>query len=142
MKRTKILVVVVACVCIVFAGISIPISAQAEANVEVPVASQMLSRMAYISMYSTDLGISDAGLASIYGLVRGKSGTTSTHVKCILQIDRSGSWVDVKTWEASGNTGATVGETYQLYSHGTYRVYMECSANTETKTATSAYRTY
>lgn len=142
MKKTKILVAVVACMCIMLAGISVPVIAQAESNVEVSGASQNISRMAYISMYTTDLSISSSGLASVSGLVRGKSGTTSTYVKCTLQLYVSGSWKDVKTWEDSGNTGATVTETYQLFCHGTYRVYMECSANDETKTATSAYRTY
>ena len=142
MKKTKVFMAVVACMCIMVGGIGVPIVTQAESNVEVSGASQGVTRMAYISMYSTNLSISDTGLASISGLLRCKSGTTSTYVKCTLPTEVSGTWVNVKSWEATGNTGATVGETYQLFSHGTYRVYMECRANNETKTATSAYRTY
>lgn len=142
MKKTKILVIIMACICIMCVGINVPNVVHAEVNYEMQGAGQGIARMAYISMYSTSLSISDTGVATVSGLVRGKSGTTSTYVKCTLQRDVSGSWKDVKTWEATGNTGATIGETYQLFSHGTYRVYMECSANNETKTATSAYRTY
>lgn len=142
MKNTKIFVIVMACICIIFAGINVPLVANAKVNSEISEAVQGVSRMAYISMYSTSLSISDNGVATVSGLVRGKSGTTSTYVKCTLQRDVSGTWKDVKSWEATGNTGATIGETYQLFSHGTYRVYMECRANNETKTDTSAYRTY
>ena len=100
-------------------------------------------RMTYISSYTTDLSINSTGMATITGLVRGKSGVTSTYVKCTLQRSVGGGWTDVKSWETSSSTwAATIGETYQLSSRGTYRVYMECSANTEEKTLTSAYRTY
>ena len=75
-------------------------------------------------------------------MVRGKSGVTSTYVKVTLQKSESGSWKDVKSWEDSNNTrSTTIAETYQV-SKGEYRVTMTCSANTETKTATSASRTY
>ncbi len=101
------------------------------------------SRMTYIISYSVGLDISDTGVASISGNVRGKSTVTSSYVKCTLQMSVGGGWVDVKSWEASSaSTGATVAQTYQLFSRGTYRVYMECRANTEEKTGTSANRTY
>jgi hypothetical protein len=54
----------------------------------------------------------------------------------------SDKWVDVESWETSSDTrSASVAETYQV-SRGTYRVTMICSADGETKTATSAERTY
>lgn len=142
MKKTKIILTVVMCMCILAGGMFVPSIVKAEENTEMVELSQGVSRMAYIATYTTTLSISDTGVASVTGLVRGKSGTTSTYVKCILQRDVSGSWKDVKTWEATGNSGATIAETYQLFSHGTYRVYMECAANDEVKTDTSAYRTY
>ena len=47
----------------------------------------------------------------------------------------SDKWVDVESWETSSDTrSASVAETYQ--------VSMICSADGETKTATSAERTY
>lgn len=133
----KICIVMVLGICILFGGMSVPITVQAEEQATVD------SRMTYISSYSTDLIISSSGLATISGRVRGKAGVTSTYVKCTLQRSVSGGWVDVKTWEASSTTlAATIAEDYQLSSRGTYRVYMECRANTEEKTGTSAYRTY
>ncbi len=141
--KTKIIVSVLLCVLISFVGVNNVILVKAETNVEASENYELITRMDYISSYSTTLSISDLGKASVTGLVRGKASTTSTYVKCTLQIDRSGTWVDVKSWEASGSgSGATIAESYQLYSHGTYRVYMECRGNTETKTTTSAYRTY
>ena len=120
-----------------FGGISVPIVVHAEDNESVQ------PRMTYIALYSTDLNISSTGMASISGIVRGQPGVTSTYVKCTLQMSVGGGWVDVKSWEdASSSPGATVGVDYQLSSRGTYRVSMECRANTEEKTGTSAYRTY
>ena len=99
-------------------------------------------RMTYISTYSTDLSISDGGAATITGLVRGKTGVTNTYVKVTLQKSISGNWNDIESWEKSNNgRSTTISEVYQV-SKGTYRVVMNCSANTESKTATSVTRTY
>lgn len=103
---------------------------------------QMEPRMASISVYGTELSISSDGTASISGYVRGKLGVTSTYVEVTLQKSVSGTWVDVVSWENSSDTSSTsVAETYQV-SRGTYRVTMSCSADGETKTATSAEKTY
>ncbi len=136
MKKVKKMFMIVALsFCMLFGNMTFPMVVHATDMVE--------PRMTYISSYSTDLTISNTGVASITGLVRGKSGVTSTYVKCTLQMSISGGWVDVISWEdSSTTTGATVAETYQLSSRGTYRVYMVCRANTEEKTGTSAYRTY
>lgn len=143
MKKTKSILILVLCVCLLFGGLFVPMVTQAEQNIETTEIGQGINRMAYISVYTTSLSISDTGLASISGIVRGKSGTTSTYVICTLQRDVSGTWVDVKTWTDSNNSdGSTVGATYQLFSRGTYRVHMECAANDEVKTLNSAYRTY
>lgn len=136
-KIINLFIVTVTCICVFWSGISIPIVVRAvdDTNVE--------SRMTYIMSYSTDLSISSTGLATITGRVRGKSGVTSSYVKCTLQMSVGGGWVDVKTWEdSSSSPNATVGVDYQLSSRGTYRVYMECRANTEEETGTSPYRTY
>lgn len=99
-------------------------------------------RMDSISTYGTELSISSAGVASISGFVRGKSGVTSTYVEVTLQKKVSGEWIDVETWEDSSSTRSTsVAETYQV-SRGAYRVTVTCSADGERKTATSAERTY
>lgn len=136
-KILNFLVVMALCICTVFGGISMPMVVHAEDSESVQ------PRMTYIALYSTDLTISSTGMASVSGIVRGQPGVTSTYVKCTLQMSVGGSWVDVKTWEDSSSTpGATVIVDYQLSSRGTYRVYMECRANTEEKTGTSPYRTY
>ena len=136
-KCKRSIVTFLVALCVIFGGTSFPIIAYAEDTASVE------PRMTYISSYTTTLSISDTGLASVTGMVRGKSGVTSTYVKCTLQMSVGGGWVDVKTWEITSSTpNATIAENYQLSSRGTYRVYMECRANTEEKTATSAYRTY
>lgn len=136
-KITKSLIVMALSLCLFYGGISVPLVVSAVEPTSVD------SRMTYIMSYSTDVIISDTGVASVRGSVRGKSGVTSSYVKCTLQMSVGGGWVDVKSWEDSSSTpNATVAVDYQLSSRGTYRVYMECRANTEEKTGTSAYRTY
>ncbi len=136
-KILNFLTIIVLSFSILFGTISIPIIVHASDIQTVE------PRMTYIGSYSTDLSISSTGVASIAGRVRGKTGVTSSYVKCTLQMSVSGGWVDVKTWEDTSSTpNASVAVDYQLSSRGTYRVYMECRANTEEKTGTSPYRTY
>ncbi len=124
-------------VCLLVCMMMTPIEVLAE-----EVTTQAEPRMTYISIYSTELQISNTGQATITGSVRGKTGTTSTYVKVILQEYVSGTWEDVEDWEVTKDArNASVNETYQVTS-GTYRVYMICRANTETMTAVSAERTY
>lgn len=125
------------CICMLFCGLVLPVSVHAsEGNVQIE------PRMTNISTYGTGLSISRDGVASISGYVRGKPGVTSTYVEVTLQEKVSDVWIDVESWEKSGNAiGASVAETYSV-SRGTYRVVMTCSADGETKTATSAERTY
>ncbi len=134
-EKYKILAV---CMCILLCGAISPIKAFAKgATVQT-----VEPRMTYIYSYSTDVSISSDGVATITGMVRGKSGVTNTYVKVTLQKCESGNWKDVKSWEDSNSTrSTTVAETYQV-SKGEYRVTMTCSANSETKTAVSASRTY
>ncbi len=100
------------------------------------------ARMTYVSSYSASLTILDSGQAEISGQVRGKSGVTCAYVKVTLQEYVSGNWEDVESWEnlVIGRE-ASVSETYPV-ARGTYRVYMICSADTETKVAISEERTY
>lgn len=51
--------------------------------------------MTYILTYGTQLSISDTGIASVKGEVKGKSGVTSAYVKVILQKYESGKWEEV-----------------------------------------------
>lgn len=136
-KNKKFLKVAIVCMCFVVGGMAVPITSQAK-----EVEMKIEPRMTYISTYSTDLNISNTGLATITGEVKGKNGVTSAYVKVTLQKYESGNWIDEKDWEDSQNgKNAFVSETYQI-EKGTYRVFMTCSANSETKTATSAERTY
>ena len=132
----KICRVAVICICMLFCELVLPVSAHAnEANVQID------PRMTSINAYHTELSISSVGVASISGYVRGKSGVTSAYVEVTLQKKVSGEWIDVESWEDSGTRNASVSETYSV-SRGTYRVVMTCSADGETKSATSAERTY
>lgn len=137
MKKIRIsFYAIVLSLCVIFGTSAVPVVVHAEDTV-------VDSRMTYILSYTTDLSITSTGVATITGNVRGKSGVTSTYIKCTLQMSVGGGWVDVKSWEASNTSpGSTISETYQLSSRGTYRVDMVCRANTEEKTGTSAYRTY
>ena len=135
MRRIKSIInVTVLCICVLFSGLAMPIVIHAEEPTTIE------PRMDYISTYTTSLNINN-GVASIYGLVRAKDNVT-TYVKVTLQIYKDGAWRDVKSWEDTGNMGSTVAADYQLFSRGSYRTYMVCSANTETKSATSATRVY
>lgn len=133
----KLCKVAMICMCIVLSTMSVPIVSNAQ-----EVDYQVEPRMTYISTCSSSLSISDSGVATVYGMVRGKTGVTYTYVKVTLQKLVSGEWVDVESWEASNNSRATtVNETYQV-SIGTYHVVVECTANSESKTITSAEKTY
>lgn len=127
----------VICICMLIGGLVLPVSVHAkETNVQIE------PRMTNIHAYGTELTISSDGVASVSGFVRGKSGVTSTYVEVTLQKSVSGEWIDVESWECPSSTrNASVSETYQV-SRGTYKVTMTCSADGETKTATSAERTY
>lgn len=138
MKKLKLFVTgVVVSICVLFGGLSMPMVCHAEETV------QMQPWMINISSYTTDLQISDSGVASVAGLVRCKTDVSNLTIKLTLQISISGSWKDVKTWEVStSNDYLTVADTYQLTSRGTYRVVMNVTADSEEKEAISAYRTY
>lgn len=136
-KSKKIYRFVVLCLSALLLGNLISIKGYAQTD-----SALVEPRMTYISTYSTDLSISDGGAATITGLVRGKTGVTNTYVKVTLQKSISGNWNDIESWEKSNNgRSATISEVYQV-SKGTYRVVMNCSANTESKTVTSVTRTY
>lgn len=126
------------CMCMLICGAISPMKVSAkEADIQM-----VEPRMTYIYSYSTELSISSDGVATVTGMIRGKSGVTSTYVEVTLQKSESGKWVDVESWEDSSSTrSVTVAETYQVV-RGTYRVTMTCSANGETKTAISASRSY
>ncbi len=99
-------------------------------------------RMTYIISYAADLSISSSGEASITGYVRGKGDVTSTYVCATLQKQSGEDWIDVESWEdSSTKKNLSVVETYSV-PRGTYRVVVTVTANTETKTATSATKTY
>lgn len=126
------------CMCMLICGTVLPLKVSAkETDIQM-----VEPKMTYIYSYSTELSISSDGVATVTGMIRGKSGVTSTYVKVTLQKSESGQWIDVESWEESSSTRSiTIAETYQVV-RGTYRVTMTCSANGETRTATSASRSY
>lgn len=74
------------CMCMLICGAVSPIKVSAkEANIQM-----VEPRMTYIYSYSTELSISSDGVATVTGMIRGKSGVTSTYVKVTLQKNESG----------------------------------------------------
>ncbi len=136
-KVKRIFLVATICMCII-GGVSLSTVKCDAGNVEY----FSETRMTYISTYSVDITISESGQANISGEVSGKPGVTCAYVKVTLQEYVSGNWVDVESWERLVNErDAAVSETYPV-ARGTYRVYMTCSADTETKVAISEEKTY
>lgn len=96
----------------------------------------------YILESDSTLQISDQGVAHVSGYVIGKSGTTSTSVQLTLQVKSGTTWLNKKSWsKSSSGTSTFVNEDYSV-PKGTYRVVAKVKANTESKTITSASRTY
>ena len=138
MRKFKLLILgVVLSVSILIGGLSMPMICQAEEG------NPVQSRLINLYAYSTDISISDSGVASIYGYATCKTDVSNLSITLTLQMSVSGRWVDVKTWSAStSNDYLTVADTYQLTSRGTYRVVMDLVADSEEKQAISAYRTF
>lgn len=136
-KMKSICRVAVMCVCLILGGILMPVTSNAqELNVQVQ------PRMTDIMACKVELSINSSGLASVTAFVIAKSDDASVYVTATLQRYVSGRWENVKIWEDSKvGLKASVVETYQV-ARGTYRVVMNCGANTEHKSFTSAERTY
>jgi hypothetical protein len=99
-------------------------------------------RMASISSYNASFTISNNGIASIDATVIGKSGVKNTYVKAVLQRETTSGWKEVETWEKESQTLlARIEETYQV-SSGTYRIVATFTADSETKSMTTASKTY
>ena len=108
----KLCKVVVLCLCILVGTSMVSIVSYAK-----EVVTYVEPRLAYISTYNTELVISNTGLATITGEVRGKTGVTNAYVKVTLQKYASGDWVDVEDWEDSRNgRNVFISETYQVTS--------------------------
>lgn len=99
-------------------------------------------RMESIASYSANLSISSSGNASISAYVNGKSGVSYTYVKAVLQKKTSSGWQEVESWKTSSNgRSAAIAESYQV-SKGTYRVVASFIADSESKSMTTASKTY
>lgn len=107
-----------------------------------PVEAKAQTFTVYISESDAKLEISDQGVAKVSTYVRGKTGTTSTSVQVTLQVKSGSTWLSTKTWaKTSGSSYASVNEIYSV-PKGTYRVVATVKANTESKTITTASKTY
>lgn len=139
MKQSiKTFAVTLMCLCLVAGSVMIPTTVNAQ-----EATGEMQPWLTYISRYTNTFDISSSGVATVGGAVYGKSGVTFTHVKLILQKNVSGTWEDVKTWEASNDgDSVSIDDTHQLTSRGTYRLYATYKANTESKIYTSSSKTY
>ncbi len=139
-KMKSICRVAVMCVCLILGGILMPVTSNAQGLNVLNVQAQ--PRMTDIMAYKVELSINSSGLASVTAFVIAKSDDASVYVTATLQRYVSGRWENVKVWEDSRvGLKASVVETYQV-ARGTYRVVMNCGANTEHKSFTSAERTY
>lgn len=99
-------------------------------------------RMDSIASYGTDLSISSKGVASINAYVNGKSGVAYTYVRAVLQKQTSSGWQEIESWKTSSNgRSAAIAETYQV-TKGTYRVIAYFTADSESKSMTTANKTY
>lgn len=114
----------------------------APATVTAQTAEAVQPMAVYISGSDADLSISDNGVANVSAYVRGRSGTTSTSVQLTLQVKSGTTWLSTKTWYKSTNgISTTVNETYTV-PKGTYRVVATVKADTESRTITTASKTY
>lgn len=96
----------------------------------------------YILDSDASLSISDKGVASVSGYVISKSGTASTSVRLTLQVKSGSVWLSTKSWLKNSSGPSTfASETYSV-PKGTYRVVATVKANTESKTITTASKTY
>lgn len=100
------------------------------------------TRMESIASYGADLSISSSGKASVNAYVNGKSGVSYTYISATLQKKTSSGWKEVETWVTSNDgRSAAIAEVYQV-SKGTYRVVASFVANSESKSMTTANKTY
>lgn len=95
-----------------------------------------------ISESDASLVISAQGVASVSAYVRGKTGTTSTSVQVTLQAKSGSTWQNIKSWSRTSNSSYTSINVDYSVPKGTYRIVAKVKANTESKTITSASRTY
>ena len=98
----------------------------------------------YISISKCNATLTLAGEADVYvkGEVIGVSGTSKTSIVAVLQRQRGGSWVDVKTWEkSSASKSVSLQENYPI-SSGTYRVLLTGTADSESTTVYSSTLNY
>ena len=138
MKKFRVFIVgLVLGISVLFSGMSAPMVCHAVDS------NQMQTRLLNLYSYSTDVTITDSGVANIYGIATCKTDVSNLSITVTLQMSVSGRWVNVKTWSASTSKDyLTVADTYQLTSRGTYRVVMDVTADSEEKQAISAYRTF
>mgnify|MGYP003295538968 CR=1 FL=1 len=133
-KMKKTFIALVVCVGILAGSnvCTIPVCAQESINV---IGN---ARMAYIYSYGTNLSISNSGVASVSASVVADSDVSSVFLRVQLQKFVLGNWITENTWEGTyADNSASISATYQV-SSGTYRTVMRCTANSETKTATSS----
>lgn len=134
-KIMTMLAIAVCTVCLVVT----PVSADSTEDYEV---QQIQTRMVSTSVCTANLEISSAGVASVYGDIRAKAGVDGVYVKVTLQKWSGSYWTKVAMWETSASGRiASIQRTCNV-SKGKYRVVVFAKAGSETKTKTSASKTY
>ena len=82
-------------------------------------------RFTYISKVSTNLSISNLGVATCTGSSFA-TGVSSVKLICRLQQYKNGTWTTIRTWSDTGTNAATVAKSVAVYSGYTYRTYTSC----------------
>ena len=134
----KIMTMMAIAVCTVCLVVT-PVSADSTEDYEV---QQIQTRMVSTSVCGADLTITGSGIASASGYVKAKAGVDGVYVKVTLQKWSGSYWTKVAMWETSASgRNASILKTCQV-SKGKYRVVVYTKAGSETKTRTSASKTY
>ncbi|HJA06049.1 MAG TPA: hypothetical protein H9798_02710 [Candidatus Mediterraneibacter pullicola] len=103
---------------------------------------QIQPRLSNIITCSAKLTINQNGMADASGYLNCRPNIQITYMQLTLQKKSGGSWIDVKSWTASG-TGSmlSISKTYKV-SRGTYRTKAYVRADSETKSTVSTSVTY
>jgi hypothetical protein len=96
----------------------------------------------YVSLESVSSSLSiSSGKATCKGVVIGASGKTCS-VQVTLQKKSGSSWLNVKTWSATGSTACTASGAYAISKGTSYRVKVIGKCGSESDTKYSAVKSY
>ena len=104
-------------------------------------------RYTYISTVSTNLSISNLGIATCPATCFATN-ISSVKLTCRLQQYKNGVWTTIRTWTDTGANMGSISQSVAVYSGYTYRTYISCyvydatGAIVETAACYGPQRTY